>query len=145
MWGGTGLANFVALNMFGPGIHSIFCWTKKNTKHVEVGLVEENFRIVGEIYSARLIDRRRNNKCFMYGVLCAARYVLQGQPLQMLAITSVLDHEKLQSAVASRATTTLYLPSRITRLATKLEQLLSTHYIQIYQKYPSLYINLQQI
>ena len=31
MWGGPRLANFVALNVFGPEVHSIFRWWRKNT------------------------------------------------------------------------------------------------------------------
>lgn len=50
IWGGPRIANFVALNLFGPEIHSIYRWRKTQTPHLEVGLKENNFSTISNVY-----------------------------------------------------------------------------------------------
>ena len=50
LWGGPRIANFVAMNMFGPEIHTIFRWRKEHTKPLILGLSEQNFIVMQEIY-----------------------------------------------------------------------------------------------
>ena len=50
MWGGPRLANFVAMNIGGPEIHSIFRWRKQNTLDVKGGLRHENFANIKQIF-----------------------------------------------------------------------------------------------
>lgn len=42
IWDGPGVATFVSNNMFGPEIHSVFCWRKEHSLELETGLTERN-------------------------------------------------------------------------------------------------------
>ena len=46
------MANFVALNLAGPEIHSLYRWRKQHPKPVHVGLNETNFMSIKETYQA---------------------------------------------------------------------------------------------
>ena len=50
MWGGPRLAVFVALNLNGPEIHSIYKWRKQKDVHLSMGVSSDNFHTVGLIY-----------------------------------------------------------------------------------------------
>ena len=58
LWGGPRLANFVAMNLFGPEIHTIFRWRKAKAVELAPGLSDANFIIAKEIYTG--IMQRRN-------------------------------------------------------------------------------------
>ena len=50
MWGGPRLANFVAMNVFGPEVHSIFRWRKQKAINLTPGISEENFITLKQLY-----------------------------------------------------------------------------------------------
>ena len=50
LWGGPRLANFIAANLYGPEVHSIYRWRKKSSYHLDDGLSAHNFRIFQTIY-----------------------------------------------------------------------------------------------
>ncbi len=49
-WIGPRLAPFIAINLFGPEIFSIYRWRNKAMGNFVPGLSEENFRTVRRIY-----------------------------------------------------------------------------------------------
>ena len=49
-WGGPRLASFVALNLNGPEVHSIYRWRKEKDVQLSVGLSLHNFQTVSKIY-----------------------------------------------------------------------------------------------
>lgn len=51
MWGGSRLANFVSLNIFGPELHSIYRWRKTEAVKMESGLSVKNFEMLASIYA----------------------------------------------------------------------------------------------
>ena len=50
-WGGPRLASFIAINLFGPEIHSLYRWRKKKKIELELGLQEKNFAVLASVYS----------------------------------------------------------------------------------------------
>ena len=56
LWGGPRKAEFVAMNLAGPEIHSIFRWWHSESKSVKSGLSVENFQMVSSIYEAIKTD-----------------------------------------------------------------------------------------
>ena len=61
MWGGPRLASFVALNIGGPEIHSIFRWRTENTKPYEANLNESNFAYIRSMIMQ--IKAKKNIPC----------------------------------------------------------------------------------
>ena len=53
-WGGPLIATFVALNLLGPEVHTLYCWRKKKDIDLEEGIVEENFVKITRIYEEAL-------------------------------------------------------------------------------------------
>lgn len=51
IWGGPRLVNFVALNLHGPEIHSVFRWRNDNSIPVKVGLDIDNFKALVPIFT----------------------------------------------------------------------------------------------
>ena len=50
MWGGPQLANFIAINIFGPELHSIWRWRKQKSLKLTPGISEENFIKLKQLY-----------------------------------------------------------------------------------------------
>ena len=50
LWGGPRLAQFVAMNLAGPEIHSVFRWRKSGARYMQKGLSKENFVNVSCLY-----------------------------------------------------------------------------------------------
>ena len=50
-WGGPRLESLIAINLFGPEVHSIYRWRNKGKVNFVPGLSEENFLTVQRIYS----------------------------------------------------------------------------------------------
>ena len=57
LWGGPRLANFVALNLAGPEIHSIFQWRKNNSTKMSVGISSANFLQISRTYEEILAKK----------------------------------------------------------------------------------------
>ena len=55
MLGGPKVANFVALNMCGPEIHTIYRWRKESAIDMKLGIHHENFKILAETYNQFLV------------------------------------------------------------------------------------------
>ena len=53
-WGGPRIATFVALNLLGPEVHTLYRWRKKKDIDLEEGIVEENFVKIARIYEEAL-------------------------------------------------------------------------------------------
>ena len=53
-WGGPRIATFVAFNLLGPEIHTLYRWRKKKDIDLEEGIVEENFVKIAKIYEEAL-------------------------------------------------------------------------------------------
>ena len=51
LWGGPRIATFVAINLWGPEIHSMYRWRKQHLVHLDGGLEESNFKVLGKLYS----------------------------------------------------------------------------------------------
>ena len=51
LWGGPRLATFVAMNICGPEVHSIYRWRNQHRVTLEGGIQAGNFKKLGEIYS----------------------------------------------------------------------------------------------
>lgn len=49
MWGGPRIATFVASNLCGPEIHSIYRWRNQHRVSLADGIVQSNFKILGTI------------------------------------------------------------------------------------------------
>ena len=45
-WGGPRLATFIAMDMCGPEIHTLYRWRNKKRVSLLSGIVEENFKVV---------------------------------------------------------------------------------------------------
>ena len=52
IWGGPRLATFVANNLFGPEVHSIYKWRQAKTYNFAQGIILENVKKIASIYSA---------------------------------------------------------------------------------------------
>ena len=52
LWGGPRLAQFVAMNLAGPEIHSVYRWRKAQSKPLSAGLSVDNFNAIAPLYSA---------------------------------------------------------------------------------------------
>ena len=50
LWGGPRLATFVGLSLFGPEIHSVYRWRRKPRIDLKLGIKEENFQKIADIY-----------------------------------------------------------------------------------------------
>ena len=50
-WGGPRLANFIAANLYGPEVHSIYRWRKQHSITLYDGINIENFKMAANIYS----------------------------------------------------------------------------------------------
>ena len=50
LWDGPRLAQFVAMNLAGPEIHSVFRWRKSGARYMQKGLSKENFVNVSCLY-----------------------------------------------------------------------------------------------
>ncbi|CAC5424209.1 unnamed protein product [Mytilus coruscus] len=48
--GGPRLVNFIALNLDGPDVHSVYRWRKHELTRLDDCIQEKNFKILGEIY-----------------------------------------------------------------------------------------------
>ena len=49
-WGGPRIASFVALNLHGPEVHSLYRWRKNESLHLSEGIAEANFVKIVDIY-----------------------------------------------------------------------------------------------
>lgn len=45
------IATFVAINLCGPEIHSMYRWRKQQLVHLDGGFEESNFKVLGKLYS----------------------------------------------------------------------------------------------
>ena len=50
LWGGPRVATFVAINLCGPEIHSIYRWRNQHLVHLDGGFEENNFKVLGKLY-----------------------------------------------------------------------------------------------
>ena len=50
LWGGPRVATFVAINLCGPEIHSIYRWRNQHLVHLDGGFEENNFKVPGKLY-----------------------------------------------------------------------------------------------
>lgn len=50
LWGGPRIANFVALNLGGPEIHSIYRWRNQHCTELDGGIKETNFKQLSMLY-----------------------------------------------------------------------------------------------
>ena len=53
-WGGPRIASFVAMNMLGPEVHSMYRWRKQKNLELVDGIAEENFVKIAMIYKDAL-------------------------------------------------------------------------------------------
>ena len=44
------IATFVAINLCGPEIHSIYRWRNQHLVHLDGGFEENNFKVLGKLY-----------------------------------------------------------------------------------------------
>ena len=51
LWGGPRIETFVAINLCGPEIHSMYHWRKQHLVNLDGGLEESNFKVLGKVYS----------------------------------------------------------------------------------------------
>ena len=49
-WGGPRLGTFIAMNLFGPEVRSMWRWRKENLTVLLDGMAEQNFKQIGNIY-----------------------------------------------------------------------------------------------
>lgn len=58
LWGGPRLATFVAMNICGPEIHSIYRWRNQHRLELEGGIQASNFKKLRDIYieAMRTVD-----------------------------------------------------------------------------------------
>ena len=50
LWGGPRVATFVAINLCGPEIHSIYRWRNQHLVNLDGGFDENNFKVLGKLY-----------------------------------------------------------------------------------------------
>ena len=50
LWGGPRIANFVAINLGAPEIHSIYCWRNQHHTELDGGIKETNFKQLSVLY-----------------------------------------------------------------------------------------------
>ena len=50
LWGGPRITHFVAINLGGPEIHSIYCWRNQHRTELDGGIKETNFKQLSILY-----------------------------------------------------------------------------------------------
>ena len=50
LWGGPRITTFVAINLCGPEIHSLYRWRNQHLEHLDGGFEQRNFKVLGKLY-----------------------------------------------------------------------------------------------
>ena len=146
MLGGPRIATFVAINLGGPEIHSIYWWRNQHRVDISGGIQESNFKKLGPLYK----EAMANISSTSVPVLAAEDetaiigHVTYHQDAdELLGFCGVngqhhacLDHLLLKLGMAKKVSRILLMPSRSTRSVPSGGQYCSTNSIQIFPELP---------
>ena len=102
MWGGPRLASFVAMNIGGPEIHSVFRWRKQNNTNITPGLSASNFINLRGIVS-RAHERKDLPRLLVLlaedetAIICAVEYCADKDTLNGFCGRIEPDHQCMQN------------------------------------------------
>ena len=148
MLGGPRIATFVATNLGGPEIHSIYRWRNQHRIDISGGIQETNFKKLGPLYK----EAMANIKSSSVPVLAAedetaiiGRVTYHQDTDELFGFCGVngqqhacLDHFAVVVGDGEEGFTTIVMPLRSTRLAPLVEQYYLTHSIPIFLALPFL-------